>query len=163
MTLVEFPSLRVYLSVNVMRILADFSSRTDPKAEAGGVLLGQVDERNHELLVCRASIPSPRDSSTPTTFSRDSSSAQLIIDYEFHNSGGNNTYLGEWHTHPGSTAVPSQIDVSMIEEQFQLNSIPAGMLLMIIATQQEIYVGLYDDGSLTPRVIGGLQNAPLLN
>jgi integrative and conjugative element protein (TIGR02256 family) len=146
-----------------MRVLAAFSSRTEPGAEAGGILIGQVDQSNHQVLICRASIPSELDSRSFTTFRRDRSSAQLIIDYEFYNSGGKNTYLGEWHTHPASTAAPSDTDLSMIEDQFRLNSVPAGMLLMIIAAWEEIYVGLYDGTTLIPKLIRVTDNAPLFD
>ncbi len=51
----------------------------------------------------------------------------------------------------------------MIEEQFRINSVPAGMLLLIIAARQETYIGLYDNNGLSPRVIGGSQNAPIFD
>lgn len=163
MRLIEFPDHRVYLSLSVIRILVDFSSRGELEAEAGGILLGQVNETNREVLVCRASVPSHSDSSLRTAFVRASSSAQLIIDYEFHNSAGRNTYLGEWHTHPTSKAAPSARDVAMIEEQFRINSVPAGILLMLIATRQETYAGLYNGNILIPRVIGGSLNASIFD
>jgi integrative and conjugative element protein (TIGR02256 family) len=163
MTVLEFPELHVYLADDVITILRKFASISPAVNESGGILLGQVCENYREVLICRASIPSVQDGRSWASFRRDRRAAQHIVDYEFHNSGGRNTYLGEWHTHDADTAVPSSQDVSMIKSQLQANTVPAGLLILIVASRYEICVGVWDGHNLTSQVIGGNADAPLLD
>lgn len=112
--------------------------------EKGGIVLGQVSKSEQEILVCRVSIPTNHDMSSKYSFHRSHEWAQQIIDYEFVNSGRKNTYLGEWHTHPSNRAVPSPQDIRMIKKQFAVNEIRTNFMLLLIAAQEELFIGLYD-------------------
>ena len=163
MITLEFPSAKLHIAANVVSIFHEFSRPEGDAKEAGGILLGQVTEDSREILICRASIPSDRDKSSRSSFRRNRSAAQHIVTYEFHNSRGRNTYLGEWHTHDSAMALPSAQDHHMIEEQIRKNSVPAGRVVMIVVAHDQLYVALLEGTTLTSRVIGGLSDAPIRN
>src|SRR4051812_47700090 len=102
-----------YFSKEVIDTLSKFRQTRSGTHEAGGILLGQVSKDC--TYVCRVSIPNDLDKRSLFSFKRSKKSAQLIAEYEFHNSGGTITYLGEWHSHPEDIASPSSQDQRMIE------------------------------------------------
>lgn len=112
--------------------------------EKGGILLGPVSKKEHQVLVCRASLTGGSDTSKRAFFRRDKRTAQQIIQYEFYNSGGKNTYLGEWHTHPSNSATPSSQDIRMIKRQFTTNEMNVDFILLFIVAQTELFVGIFN-------------------
>jgi integrative and conjugative element protein (TIGR02256 family) len=121
--LLEVGNVFVTLSENVIDIFCRFRQVNDAQAEAGGIVLGQVSTDERRIFVNRASTPSRYDRRWPFGFQRNRHWAQQIVEYEHYNSGGCNTYLGEWHTHPAERAIPSYRDYKMIADQFANNDI----------------------------------------
>lgn len=120
--------------------------------EKGGILLGQVSRSEKRVLVCRASLTGASDTSRMLFFRRDKRLAQHIIQYEFHNSGGKNIYLGEWHTHPSNNARPSSQDIRMIKRQFSTNEMNVDFILLFVVSNMELFVGIYDGRDLHSKV-----------
>ena len=117
--------------------------------ESGGIILGQVSLGEERILVSRLSLPGPNDVSGRASFLRRRDGVRRIIEYEFHNSGGTNTYLGEWHTHPAKQAEPSAVDKDMISDQNRLNRSGVNFTLIMIASLSELLVGIFQEGHLT--------------
>ncbi len=141
---VEIRDKHIYLTRTVVDILCQFRQLKQAKNENGGIILGQTSKDEQQILVCRASVPGSQERSGRLSFHRDRRKAQQIIEYEFYNSDGRNTYLGEWHTHPAKEAVPSSQDISMIMEQFATNEMRIEFILLLIVTWEELFVGLHD-------------------
>lgn len=139
---------QVRVSANALRIIDAYRQRSESAAEAGGVLLGQVNHDESKVVVQRVSLPTAADTATRHSFRRDKTWAQGLIEYEFRNSGGRTIYLGEWHTHPAKQAVPSPRDRGMIREQFRANDMNVAFALLIIAGLNDLYVGIYDGDCL---------------
>ena len=135
----------IIIEQNVVELFNTFR-QTRRKPESGGILLGRVYE--NEIRIKKASIPTIFDSSSRYKFNRHKNSAQLFTDYEFENSGGTIIYLGEWHTHPENTPIPSSTDIKMIITQFRKNKINEDFLIMIIVGLIDIYIGFYDGKTL---------------
>ncbi|WP_046247213.1 Mov34/MPN/PAD-1 family protein, partial [Hymenobacter terrenus] len=93
-------------------VLDRFTQGRKKAPEAGGVIMGKLF--GGEIQLRWLSVPTPLDQATRDNFERHTHSAQLIIDYEFYNSGGEMIYLGEWHTHPEPHPSPSRTDREMI-------------------------------------------------
>jgi len=130
----------------VKTIFKFFRQDSTDKNEAGGILLGQLNKDS--ILITRASIPNRKDNAGKYSFVRDKTMAQLIIDYEFANSGGRTLYLGEWHTHPENVASPSSVDKLMIHEQFEKNKIHTTFLLLVILGLKKDYISIYEGKKL---------------
>jgi integrative and conjugative element protein (TIGR02256 family) len=153
MLTVEILNRQILITESVLNVFRQFREDGQSKDERGGIVLGQVSEEGDRILICRASVPGTRDISEVNSFLRDRRRAQRIIEYEFYNSVGRNTYLGEWHTHCATRAIPSPQDINMIAEQFSNNDMKIGFIFLLVAAQKELFIGLYDGQKMTSIVV----------
>lgn len=155
----EIRDKQIFLTKTVIDIFGQLQQLEQQKNEKGGIVLGQISQDAHQILVCRASVPGSQDRNKRKSFHRDRKKAQQIIEYEFYNSGGKNTYLGEWHTHRASKAIPSPQDIRMITRQFATNEMKVRFILLFIVAQEELFVGLYDGQKMSSVVIEAFSTA----
>lgn len=132
----------IQISDDVLAILDSYKN-SDMRKEAGGIILGTVSRKN-EITISKLSLPNVYDRASRYNFERDKTVAQIIINYEFHNSQGKIIYLGEWHTHSAPNPTPSSTDIKMIKGQFQDNKLNESFLIMMIQGTQSLYTALYD-------------------
>lgn len=147
MNLVQLGGLNIHLLDCVLEVTSKFRQLEKGTHESGGILLGQVTSAN--VYVMKASTPNQFDRSSRTSFDRDKHIAQIIIEYEFLNSGSKTIYLGEWHTHPETIPSPSTVDINMIKDQFKKNKLNEPFIILLIQGQSGIYVGKFDGYKLT--------------
>lgn len=148
---IELNNRKILITSNVINIFNKYRQTDLKQPEAGGILLGQISV--DLLLISRASIPTIKDSQKKYQYIRNRDIAQIIVDYEFHNSDGYNTYLGEWHTHPVNIPKPSIVDIDMIQSQFKDNKIDISFLFMIIIGKKLDFIGIFEDGKLPSKTI----------
>lgn len=135
------------LSAEVLNILHRSMQRKQSDPESGGIILGKVTAEN--ILVQRLSIPTELDRRSRTNFERHRLSAQIIINYEYANSYGQVTYLGEWHTHPEDHPSPSGTDIKMIRQQFTQNKIYTDFLILLIQGNKSLFAAIINqDGAI---------------
>jgi len=133
---------KINISETVIEIFEKFKQKNKKDNESGGILIGQI--KDDEIFILKASIPNKFDKASRYYFECNKDAAQIIINYEFYNSGRKSIYIGEWHTHPENTPTPSSIDKRMIKEQFKKNKLNEPFLILIIQGLEDIYVSLYD-------------------
>lgn len=136
----------IHLQENVLNIFRRFKQIDKHLPESGGILLGQIENKNIYFL--KASIPNKFDRGSRFSFIRDKDAAQIIVDYEFANSLNKTIYLGEWHTHPEHVPSPSPQDKKMIKEQFSKNSINEGFVFLFIAGLSKLFISVYNGKDL---------------
>jgi integrative and conjugative element protein (TIGR02256 family) len=78
--------------------------------ETGGMLLGAIDESTGVVSVDLATGPSPDSKLASSYFEHGTTGTQDLIDHYAGRTGGITGFLGIWHTHPDSPAIPSQTD-----------------------------------------------------
>src|SRR4051794_35166071 len=71
--------------------------------ETGGILMGYWARPNLEAVVTRVIGPGPNAIHTPVRFVPDTEYQERKIAEVYARSGRLETYLGDWHTHPGSS------------------------------------------------------------
>ncbi len=145
-----------------------------PEHETGGLLFGQFDEALGIAWISNVSGP-PKDS----TFSPEQfmcgidGAADLCQDYE-RRSRGVIQYLGSWHSHPVSKALPSSTDYAGISTLFAAAPRDGAMQLMLIvgfASNENAELGAYifekralsehqGDVEMEMQVRGGVAPAP---
>ncbi len=135
-----------YFTDEVVAILDFHKQRKSNDNEKGGIILGKIQDNN--IIINRLSVPTELDKSSRYNFERHRLSAQIIIDYEFHNSNKQITYLGEWHTHPEDNPSPSQTDLKMIQQQISSNIIHTDFLILMIQGREKLYFGIKDKKQL---------------
>lgn len=137
----------IILSDGVLNLI-DHYKQTSNRLEKGGILLGYKE--GNVIYVEKASIPTAYDRSSKYNFTRNKKSAQLFIDYEYLNSKGKITYIGEWHTHPEKKPSPSRRDVTMIKTQYYNNEFNHDFLVMLIVGTDGNYVAIFNGKSIIP-------------
>lgn len=128
----------LHLHIQPKKILEEFTQYKSTDPEAGGIILGKIID--NQINILKLSIPTSLDKSSRTNFERNKLSAQIILDYEFHNSNGQLVYLGEWHTHPESNPTPSKTDLQMLTRQFKNNSLNTDFLILLIKGIKSLYI-----------------------
>jgi len=140
--LIKINKYDVVLHSQPLSIVEKFTQYEKKDPESGGIILGKIIEKQINIL--KLSIPTPLDKSSRTNFERNKVSAQIILDYEFYNSGGQLIYLGEWHTHPESFPSPSMIDLKMLKNQFTNNKLNIDFLILMIKGTEGMYFRIID-------------------
>lgn len=137
---------RIVFHRGALDILDHFTQRRYGQPESGGIIMGKLIE--DEIQVIRLSVPTLIDRSSRYNFERHAISAQIVIDYEFYNSGGEMVYLGEWHTHPEPHPQPSETDKQMIYRQYRSQGRRTDFLLLVIQGTESRYVSIIENGQL---------------
>ncbi|MBZ9731344.1 Mov34/MPN/PAD-1 family protein [Salegentibacter sp. JZCK2] len=82
--------------------------------ETGGILLGYVDVQEN-LVVTKIVDPGPEAVHRKDYFLPDGSFQQKEIDKVFQETEGEETYLGDWHSHPYKRPFLSDIDLDTLQ------------------------------------------------
>jgi integrative and conjugative element protein (TIGR02256 family) len=138
--------IRVIIARSVLNIIESFKQSTKRSSESGGILLGQV--RDNDVFILKVTTPNKFDHASRFLFNCNKDAAQVIIDYEFINSGHKTIYLGEWHTHPENYPSPSNIDRRMIDNQYFKNKINEPFLVLLIHGLEGTYSAIFDGNKL---------------
>lgn len=122
--------------------------RRPARNESGGILLGLVFKHHDEIL--ELGSPNKTDRTKLFSFTRRKNPAQRKINYAWNTSGGYVVYLGEWHTHPGSSPTPSTQDRKMIENTLRTTLMEIEYLYLVIAgDNRSMWVGRQDRSGLS--------------
>lgn len=132
----------ILLHSQPLLILEKFTQYKQKNPESGGIILGKII--GQQINILKLSIPTQLDHASRTNFERNKISAQIILDYEFYNSGGQLIYLGEWHTHPEFSPSPSGTDLKMLKNQFTNNKLNTDFLILMIKGTKGLYIRIID-------------------
>lgn len=98
----------VLVHPRVWKTMQTFVQRRQEQAEAGGILIGSYRGNHIEISSCTS--PLPHDVRKRTLFDRLDVGHQKAASQAWKKSGGTDTYVGEWHTHPERHPAPSSLD-----------------------------------------------------
>lgn len=123
----------------VLRVLLKYINKTkNNNLEYGGILFGRVN-KDGVISIEFASQPNKYDISGKLYFIRNRKISQIIINKTWEISKGEINYLGEWHTHPFNSNVPSHGDELMIKSAYIHNDNSFNFLVLIIASINNRY------------------------
>jgi integrative and conjugative element protein (TIGR02256 family) len=149
---VKLDGYTIVIGENVKIILQEFKQRGKDDPEAGGIVLASVSPDGY-IYIDKLSVPTRFDKGSRYSFVRDKETAQIIVNYEFHNSQGKTIYIGEWHTHPENKPNPSGQDRMMIKEQFQKSKLSEQFILLIIAGLEMLYIGIFKENLIEEKYL----------
>ena len=137
------PSVREFKSVTSCRVLIpapivdrlELTLKNARGLETGGFLIGL--RRGHDIELSNLTLESRGDIATPTTFTRKSASHRQFIIRSWNQSGGLESLVGDWHTHPRGSGTPSQADMGAWQ---QLSSSKVDPAVGIILAQKRFRV-----------------------
>jgi integrative and conjugative element protein (TIGR02256 family) len=111
----------IVIPVAVSRSIAAARAERLPR-ETGGFLIGQRRGQHFEILNCTHQAPG--DIATPTSFSRLSRQHANAVEEAWRKSEGLHSIVGDWHSHPLGSALPSHIDRRAWKALFKAMSDP---------------------------------------
>ena len=116
------PSSRyIVIPVAVSQSIAAARAEHLPR-ETGGFLIGQRRAQHLEILTCTHQAPG--DVATPTSFSRLSRQHADSVEKAWRKSEGLHSIVGDWHSHPLGSALPSDTDRRAWKALFKAMSDP---------------------------------------
>jgi integrative and conjugative element protein (TIGR02256 family) len=137
----KLQGLYVLVESNVLDIICAYRQDNPKKHEAGGTLMGYRSGRHLHIL--HATVPMPLDRSSRIRFERLDPGHQLTVTRAWEESQGHIDYLGDWHTHPQSNPLPSEIDYT---EWAKLGSaLDKPLVFMIVGEHEKIFAAYHVD------------------
>lgn len=103
------PDAFVLIEDTVWSIVQPYAQISKTASEAGGILLGY--RRGKHLHITSATKPQNDDVRERFRFLRQDKQHEVIARKVWNESGLTLGYIGEWHTHPESSPIPSPIDL----------------------------------------------------
>jgi integrative and conjugative element protein (TIGR02256 family) len=99
--------LTVSITESARAVIARESLRSLDGSETGGILLGTDSPEG--IVIRHAGGPGPNARRSSCTFLRDRDHAQQLADAAWRRD--RSQWIGEWHTHPSSELIPSDLDL----------------------------------------------------
>lgn len=100
--------LRLWVTESAMFTMLQFAKERYPN-ETGGMLLG-YEADNGEAVITALIGPGPAAKHRRHSFVPDAEFQQAALEAHFFKTNGQETYLGDWHTHPNSSYSLSPVD-----------------------------------------------------
>lgn len=97
--------------------------------EKGGVLIGCL--RGDDIEVVTWTTPGPSDQRSLFSFERSDPQHQATAYDAWTASGGTQTWVGEWHTHPYGEILPSSIDFRTWKDHARAEARPMVFALVV--------------------------------
>lgn len=92
----------------------EISKKTN--VETGGILMGFYDSTN--IIITEASPPGPNAIHKKHSITFDTDYCQLFVNKVYIESGGSETYLGDWHCHESKRIKPSILDFNTLKKEY---------------------------------------------
>ena len=99
----------IFIHEEAIKLISSYRQNQLTDCEAGGLLMGK--RRGPHFEITAATPPQPDDLRSRYQFVRFADGHQQLAQALWSASNGEDTYLGEWHTHPEDCAKPSDIDI----------------------------------------------------
>lgn len=133
----------VLVHEEVISLIEGRVERGPSSRETGGILIGSY--RGNHIEVSGFTTPYPQDRRTFALFDRIDPLHQSIAMKTWQHSGGTDTYIGEWHTHPEASPSPSWLDKRTWKKLITRSHAP---MIFAIGGWNEIWWGLGESGEV---------------
>lgn len=121
------------------------AARFEGRLERGGILLGT--RRGRHFHIDEATLPMAADRSSRLAFHRSAQGHQAVALKRWQRSRNTTDWLGDWHSHPELTPLPSTVDLKSWQSLVRRRG--ASMLFLIFG-YAGIWLGLLNLGALKP-------------
>lgn len=127
----------ILVHAEVVGLIASRVESGASSREAGGILLGSY--RGDHIEVSGFTTPYPKDRRLFALFDRIDPLHQSTALTAWQQSGGTDTYIGEWHTHPEASPSPSWLDTRTWRKLIKRSNAP---MVFAIGGFNDIWWGL---------------------
>ena len=132
---------RLKIGRDALKSMRGYIQDSPEKTEACGVLLGRYIKDTDDVVVDSVTVPTRGDRRTRLRYFRARKAHQEQIDIAWARSRGTSVYLGEWHTHPVATPVPSTVDILDWRRKLLVDSFARYLFFLILGTHQ---IGMWE-------------------
>lgn len=139
---------RFQIGLSALVMMRSYVQDAPEKAEAGGILLGRHILGSDDIIVDDITTPMSDDQRSRFQFFRARRQHQEAIDRAWEKSSGTCTYLGEWHTHPELSPIPSFIDRLHWQQKLVRDRFDEPIFFVIVGISQVCAWEGYRNGSL---------------
>ena len=156
---------KIWIPANVFQEMQELADLSCPN-ETGGMLLGYIAQP--DIVVTKIIGPGPAAKHARFAFEPDSNYQQLELEQHFYATGGRETYLGDWHTHPYGSSQLSRRDkrtLALIAETPSSNIINPVMVVLagkptewmlnavrFVSTSRRLFIKEYQVETLSPLI-----------
>jgi integrative and conjugative element protein (TIGR02256 family) len=141
-------TFRFQIGSIALQTMTYFIQDDEAKPESGGVMLGRYLKNCDDVVVDDITTPRKGDRQSRYRYFRAQKRHQKIIDEYWKASGGTGNYLGEWHTHPEATPLPSALDISNWRSKLRRDIYDHDSLYFVIVGQVQTGVWRGDKQTL---------------
>jgi len=99
----------LYIKQSVFQTMEREVRKTAKKVETGGIIMGYYTVKD-EIVVTHCSGPGPNAKQKKHSIVFDSVHSQDYVNKVYSATGGNSTYIGDWHSHTAPILSPSLTD-----------------------------------------------------
>ncbi len=145
---------KIKISKKALTSMKKFIQDNDCKKEAGGVLLGRYILNSLDIIIDEITIPMWGDRRKWFGFFRSRRPHQKVIDRLWKESEGTINYLGEWHTHPENTPIPSDIDIRSWKHKLNHDVFDGDSLWFVIIGIKSLRIWELSRNNLSYQLIG---------
>lgn len=117
--------------------------------ERGGVLLGKIYPEDKRIVIVGATEPGAGDCGTASTWFRDATRANRLIEEAWIESEGLVNYVGEWHTHAEDEPRPSRRDATTMRSLSRRRPLASDGLILLIIGRGSISATYWAKGKMT--------------
>lgn len=127
----------VQIDPAVEAVIGTYVSDREIALEAGGILIGSY--RGPHVVVDACTTPLFGDVRLRNLFDRRDAGHQAAALGAWKRSGGTDTFVGEWHTHPVDHPTPSALDLRTWHDLLRRSS---ATLVFLIAGRRSLWCGI---------------------
>lgn len=127
--------------INIVRVSAVAADKIFQQAaaylpsETGGILVGYELDAN--AIITHIISAGPSGQHAPGSFMRDGAYSQVELEKLYDNSEGELNYWGEWHSHPRTFPLPSNVDRSSMAEIAMSQAYGLATPILVICERQQ--------------------------
>jgi proteasome lid subunit RPN8/RPN11 len=131
-------SYEVRIDHGAMEQMHRFARETEPadpaeaESETGGLLLGQFDDACRIVWVSEVTGLPDGSFASPLGLALNTPTVREDVDQRSRQTDGLTSFVGLWHTHPGSLALPSEIDIDAMNRLRAESSHPSPRALLVV-------------------------------
>jgi integrative and conjugative element protein (TIGR02256 family) len=135
-------SITIHIHPSIISTIRCYS-QGDSDFEAGGILLGKKLTNSDDYTISEMTCPNQFDTRTRFSFLRNKKVAQRIINERWATSNGIVNYLGEWHTHPFPSPMPSMTDQLLLNIiAREKSNVFMYYFMIILGSTGKLFVGI---------------------
>lgn len=127
---------KILICLSALKKMEKYRQYNSIDTEAGGILIGRILCDSNDFIIDDVSEPMISDIRKRYSFKRNSNEHQTYFNSKWTSLNKHCFYLGEWHTHPEKSPIPSRVDLNDWNRIAKLDFEPDHLFFLILGTEK---------------------------